>query len=214
MKKHILVVATILVCAIAPAQAQFKFELPSLGSKPSVGETAATPPSGDALVTTFQQSQASVLIAQSTLAEALGLKDQAMLAQAEVKRLSSGQLDLDGMKKNRELSDGLQLDIAARMATQPQLTADARAKFSTGLFQYLQAVAGARNLLVQSQQYFSSVGANPMAVMGKAKSALWVGKETPGYVKGLVSTSKVMLEYAKRNAIKTPANATAELDGL
>ena len=213
MKKNILVVAIVLACAIAPAQAQFK--LPSLGSKPAAGEAAATPPpSGDALVTTFQQSQASVLTAQGTLAEALGLKDQAMLAQAEAKRMSSGQLDLDGMKKNREVADSLQADLAAKMATQPQLTADSRAKFSTGLVQYLQAVVGARNLLVQSQQSVSSAGANPMTLMGKGKAALWVGKETPGYLKGLAGTSKAMLDYAKRNDIKTPANATAELDGL
>ena len=215
MKKNMLVVAIILACAVAPIQAQAQFKLPSLGNKSPAGEAAATtPPSGDALVTTFQQSQASVLTAQGTLAEALGLKDQAMLAQAEAKRMSSGQLDLDGMKKNREVADSLQVDLAAKMATQPQLTADSRAKFTTGLVQYLQAVVGARNLLVQSQQYTSSIGANPMALVGKAKAALWVGKETPGYLKGLVDTSKAMLDYAKRNDIKTPANATAELDGL
>jgi hypothetical protein len=50
--------------------------------------------------------------------------------------------------------------------------------------------------------------------MGKARTALWVGKETPGYVKGLGTTTRQLFSFAKSSGIKPPANATAALDDL
>jgi hypothetical protein len=214
MNKLTIAVSATLALAIAPAHAQFK--MPEFGKKSAAAQADATTaaPSGDVLVASFQQSQSLVVNAQATLARAMGLDDQATLAQAEAKRLSSGQLDQEGLKKNSELSEILQANLLAKMEAQPALTAEARTMFASGLVEYLRAVAGARDLLVQAKDYTASVGTNPMALMGKAKSALWVGKETPGYVKDLGTTSKALLDYAKRNNIETPANATALLEGL
>ena len=100
------------------------------------------------------------------------------------------------------------------MAKQPELSAAAKAQFAEGLVRYFQAVGGAANLLSQASTFTSSLGANPMALMGKGKTAVYVGKLIPGYVKGLGGTSRSLLQYAKRNNIAIPANATAELDGL
>ncbi|MFC3815003.1 hypothetical protein [Lysobacter sp. GCM10012299] len=215
MNKLTLAVSAALVFVGAPVHAQFK--LPGMGAKPAAAEASATttPQSGDVLVTSFLQSQEQVVAAQTTLARALGLDDQATRAQAEAKRLSSGQLDQeDGLKKHRQLSEALQVDLVATMEAQPALTAEARATFATGLVEYLKAVVGARDLLAQAKSYTASVGANPMALVGKGASVLWVGKQIPGYVTALATTSKALLDYAKRNNIETPANATAALDGL
>lgn len=212
MKKTLAAAAVVFACLSTPAMAQLK--LPSLPgkSKPAAGST--TPPSGDALVTSFLESQGQVLVAQATLAEALGLKDRLALLQAEHKALSSGTLDREAVKKVRELSESTGKQLATLLEAQPELGADARKKFAEGLVEYVKAAAGARNLLLQAQQFTASAGANPMSLMGKAATALYVGKETPGYVKNLAGTTRSLFDFAKRNNIKTPANATAALDGL
>lgn len=211
MKKHFLAVALVTACAAMPVHAGLK--LPGLGNSEKAAP-AADAPSGDALVTSFVTSQVLVMSAQESLAAALELKDQVVMLQAEQKRLSSGQNDVDAMKKTREFSASAQAAIDAKLATQPELTAAQRNAFAKSLLVYAQSLVGARNLLVTTQQYASSVGANPLALMGKAKVALWVGKQTPGYVKDLGTSSKQLFDYARRNNIKTPANATAALDGL
>lgn len=213
MKKQIVAISVALACLSAPSHAQFKLPtVPGL-TKPAQPATNA-PPSGDALLATFSQSQGLVMAAQQTFADALGLKDQLAGLQAEQKAMSSGAVDMDAMKKRKELSTTVQLAIDARMAEQPELTTASRAKFAEGLVNYLKAAVGARNLLVEASNFGGSLGANPMALMGKARTAMYVAKETPGYVKGVAGTTRSLLDFAKRNNIKTPANATAALDGL
>ena len=211
MKKTLIAAALVAACAAVPAHAGLK--LPGMG-RSDAATAADAAPSADALVTSFAASQAMVVNAQASLADALDLKDEVLKLQAEQKRLSSGQNDIDAMKKTREFSDAAQAAIDAKLATQPQLTAEQRAAFAKSLLSYAEALVGARNLLLTSQQYVASMGANPMGLLGGAKSALWVGKQVPGYVKGLGTSSKQLFDYARRNNIKTPANATAALDGL
>lgn len=207
----IAVAVAVLVCGSPQAHAQLSGLLP--GKKPAAAGAEA-PPTGDALITTYLASQGLVVAAQASLSEALGLKDQMAQLQVEQKTMSSGQMDTDAMKKTRALSKAIQLEIDAKMAEEPELTAAAKAKFAEGLVRYFQAVAGAANLLSQASTFTSSIGANPMALMGKGRTAVYVGKEIPGYVKGLGGTSRSLLQYAMRNNIAAPANATAELDGL
>lgn len=205
------VVVAILSSVSPQVHAQFSGLLPGK-KQPAAG--AEAPPTGDALITTYITSQGLVVAAQESLSEALGLKDQMALLQVEQKTMSSGQMDTDAMKKTRALSDAVQLQINAKLAEEPELTAAAKAKFAEGLVRYFQAVGGAANLLSQASTFVNSIGANPMALIGKGRTAVYVGKEIPGYVKGLGGTSRSLLQYAKRNNISTPANATAELDGL
>lgn len=210
MKKTVIALAVALVaCASLPANAQ----LGKLFGK-SESTNAAAAPSADALVVTFSQSQALVISAQQTLGEALGLKDKLALSQAEQQAMASGQLNLDALKKTREYSETAQAAIDAAMAEQPELSTEARAKFTEGLVGYVNALGGAHNLLTQASAFTSSASSNPMSLMGSARTALYVGKEIPGYVKGLGSSTRTLLVYAKRNNIEAPENATAALDGL
>lgn len=207
----IAVAIAILACGSPPAHAQLSGLFP--GKKPAAAGAEA-PPTGDALITTYSTSQGLVVAAQASLSDALGLKDRLAQLQVEQKTMSSGQMDTDALKKTRALSTATQLEIDAAMAKQPELSAAAKTKFAEGLVRYFQAVAGATNLLSQASTFTSTLGANPMALMGKGRTAVYVGKLIPGYVKDLGGTSRSLLQYAKRNNIATPANATAELDGL
>lgn len=211
MKTSLLIAGIAL--ALGAGQAHAGLKLPGLGKKDDA--TAATQaPSGDALVDAFLKSQGSVVAAQADLAAALDLKAEVAKLEAEKKRLGAGQLDIDAMKKSREISAAVQAEIDAKIAAQPQLSTEQRKHFTTGLAHYGVALLGARGLLQQAQQFTAAVGSNPMSMMGKARTALWVGKETPGYVKGVAGTTRQLFAFAKSNGIKPPANATAALDGL
>ena len=47
-----------------------------------------------------------------------------------------------------------------------------------------------------------------------AAAGAWVAKESPGYLKGLYSSSKAALTFAKASKIKVPGNAESMLDSL
>jgi hypothetical protein len=59
----------------------------------------------DALVKSFVASQIEVLTAQSFLAQAYGLKDQALLCDEQAKALQSTSVDTDTLKKTVDVSD-------------------------------------------------------------------------------------------------------------
>lgn len=213
--KHYIIAISIAVASLtaAPANAQLGNLLGKVKA-PSAGATTTAAPNNDALVQSFHQSLGLVLTAQATVAEALDLKQELDLLRSEQQAIGGGAVDLDAMKKATKLSESAQKAIDKRLAAQPELTASSRAKFGDALVQYVRAAAGGAQLLASAQGFAASVGANPMALVGKAKTASWVAKETPGYVKALGSTTRSLIEYGKRNGVKTPAQATAALQGL
>ena len=60
-----------------------------------------------------------------------------------------------------------------------------------------------------------SLGAIQMATLGrKLMAGAWVAKESPGFAKGLYSSTRAALTFAQKNKVKAPSNADALLDGL
>ena len=54
-----------------------------------------------------------------------------------------------------------------------------------------------------------------MATLGrKLMAGAWVAKESPGFAKGLYSSTRAALTFAQKNKVKAPSNADALLDGL
>lgn len=211
MKKSVVAAAIAIACLSTPAMAQLK--LPSLGGKSKSSESAPAP-SGDALVLAFSEANRQLLTAQSSLLEALGLKDELAKLQAEQKALGSGALDTAALKKISHISDSASAAIAKSMEAQPKLSAEARKTFARGLVEYLAAAVAARELVAQAQQFTASATGNPLSLVGKAGTAMYVVKEAPGYMKNIGTTTKALFAFAKRNNIEIPANATAQLDGL
>lgn len=211
MKKSLVAAAIAIACLSTPAMAQLK--MPSLPGKSKPAEAAAAP-SGDALVVAFSDSNRQLLTAQSSLLEALGLKDELAKLQAEQKALGSGALDTPALKKISLQSASASAAISQALESQPELSKEARKTFARGLVEYLAAAVAARDLVVQAQQFTSSAAGNPMSLMGKAGTAMYVGKETPAYMKNIGTSTKALFAFAKRNNIETPANATAQLNDL
>lgn len=221
----------VLVLAIAtasfalPAHAQFS-KLKGLAGGSSnadadAGANAVAVPdeaAQEALVQRFIASQSQSLRAQTAFAKAFGLADQVQLLEAESMALSSGSVSTDAMKKASSVSESAQAAIDERQGQQPELSAEARGHYAEGLVALLASVVEGRKLVAEAGNFSSgmqNMGALQMASLGrKLLAGAWVAKESPGYMKGLYSSSKSALTFARAANIDVPANADSMLDSL
>lgn len=206
VKKLIIGLSMVALALVAgPASAQFG----GLGGKKA--KSGADP---EVLVASFVESYTHTLAAQMNFAESFGLQDAAALLKAEQQSLSSGQLDLDALKKTREISQSAQQAINERMGETPELDAESRGKFTEGLVHYGKALVSAKAAADVAPSVASSISGNPMSLNASARTGLAVAKEVPGYFNSLKESTTMMFAYGKRNNIEPPAEATSLLAGL
>ncbi len=205
MKRSTILLAGVLAVLALPAHAQFGG---MLGGKKETTE-GATP---EQVVGKFVESQAQIIAAQIKFAEAFQLQDQVTLLQAEQQALSGDSVDTSALKKSREVSDGAQAAIAARMEEQPELDQAGKARYSEGLVAYAKGLLAAKQTVDMAQAAGRSFGMGSLSGTGRA--AAFVAKESPGYFKSLKDSSRMVFEYGKRNDIAPPSDATSLLDGM
>lgn len=206
---------------IAPAHAQLG-KLKSLvgGDSSSSSSSAAAPDeaSQEALVKRFVSSQTHSIQAQMAFARAFGLAEQVQLLEAERLALSSGSVNVDGMKKSVSVSESAQAAIDERIAAKPELSAEAKQHYADGLVSLVKAADDGRKLSTESQKFadgMRSLGATQLATLSRKLAAgAWIAKESPGYLKGLYSSSKSAMTFARASNVKVPDNADSMLDGL
>ncbi len=225
MMRNATLLALLLATAAFPAQAQFSGLKGLTGKndgkndgKPANTTAAPDAAAQDALVQRFIGAQSKSLQAQSEFANALGLAEQVQLLEAERKALSGGAVNLDAMKKTVSISEAAQKAIDERQAAQPELNAKAKKHYADGLVSLLASTVEARKLVGEASTFTSgmqSLGAIQMATLGrKLMAGAWVAKESPGFAKGLYSSTRAALTFAQKNKVKAPSNADALLDGL
>jgi len=190
-----------------PANAQFGGLLNRGGS-----ESAA--PDAKAFVDSFVTSYTQVITAQVHFSEALGLKDQVQLLQAEQSALGSGTIDSDRLKKVSEVSANAQKAIDERQSEQPALDAESKVAYGKGLGSLFQGLMTGRSVVQNAQAVGSSLGNNPMNLAGSGRTAAYVVKESPGYLKNLQQSAKLAMAFGKNNGIEAPANATSMLGDM
>lgn len=206
-----------------PVHAQFS-KLKALagggGSDSADAGTVAAPNEGaqEALVQRFINSQSHSLRAQASFAQAFGLAEQVQLLEAERLALSSGSVSTDALKKARKVSESAQAALDERQSQQPELTGEARAHYTQGLIALAESLLEARQLAGEASSFTSGMkGLNPMqmaTISRKLMAGAWVAKESPGYVKGLYSSSKSAFTFARAAKIDVPDNADSMLDSL
>lgn len=172
-------------------------------------ESSAAP---EQVIGKFVESQSLILGAQIKFAEAFELQDQVTLLQAEQQALSGDQVDSSAMKKSREVSDGAQAAIEARMTEQPELNAAGKTAYGEGLLHYAKGLLAAKQTLDLAQAAGSSLSLG--SISGTGRAAAFVVKESPGYFNSLRTSGRQVFEYGKRNNLTPPADATSMLDGM
>ena len=207
MKKVIAVLtsATLIMGLITTTQAQ----IPGFGRGGSDDTEAA-----NNLLESFRISSKHNVDAQSLFATALGLQDQVLLLQAEQSALSSGQVDQESTEKAISVSASVQEAIAARIASQPELSAEGKESYLQGLISYFLAISTARDVVSAAQEAGSSSMANPLAAARQAGSALFVARAAPTYLKSLQENASSLIAFGRQNGIEPPDNATELLDSL
>lgn len=209
-RSNFILILVVLMLVGSPVHAQFGGKLDGLlGGKTN----NATSGSVEQMVGKFVESNGHVIGAQIKFAEAFGLQDQVALLQAEQKALASGATDTDAMKKTKAVSKDAQVAIDARMAEQPELTAESRVTYGEGLVSYIKGLAAARQTAQIAKSAASAFG-NPLSLVGNARAGAYVVKEAPDYFKTLQQSSRMAIEYGRRNNIEPPSDATSLLDGM
>ncbi len=220
MIRKTLIALAIATAFTAPAHAQFGKlkDLAGGGSSSSASSSAPSEADQEALVRRFVASQSHSLQAQSSFAQAFGLAEQVKLLEAERMALSSGSVNVDQMKKSVSVSEAAQAAIDERVAAQPELSAESKQHYAEGLVSLVASAAEGQKLSGESSNFangMKNLGATQLATVGRKLAAgAWVAKESPGYLKGLYSSSKAALTFAKASKIKVPGNAESMLDSL
>lgn len=207
-----------------PAHAQLS-RLRSLAGGSSNDTTAANAVAAmpdeaaqEALVQRFVASQTHSIRAQTAFAQAFGLAEQVQLLEAERLALSSGSVNTDALRKARSVSENVQKALDERQAQQPELTDEARAHYAEGLDALLQSAVEARRLSGEAMGFaagLQELGPMQLATVGrKLVAGAWIAKETPGYVRGLYTSTRSAMTFARASRVSVPENADSMLDSL
>ena len=93
-----------------------------------------------------------------------------------------------------------------------------RAITTTGLVALVASAAEGQKLSGEASNFANGMkslsGTQLVTVGRKLAAGAWVAKESPGYLKGLYSSSKAALTFARAAKIKVPGNAESMLDSL
>ena len=214
MKKLLPALAAALICVPFAAMAQ----LPSLKSIPGLGGAAA--PSGgdvtgqnDSLVRGYVAANKDVLLANSQMADALGLKDAAAASKATADALTDGATKGNLEDSNKAVSASTDA-VAAEMAKGPKLDAAAKKKYQAGMAQL--GVGMLKYIALKGPAEAFSTGlksASPL-MLPKLQAGAYIVTQLPSGISNLSTSLKNATAFAKSNNIPVPDDATKALASL
>lgn len=214
MSKKLSVLA--LAIALLSSGAQAQFSLPSVGALTGGGSSAPAAAGDDAsqqdaLVRGYVAANKDVLLAQSLMAEAVGLKDDAAKLKSTADALGDG-----ATKGNLADADKIQSDsskqISARLKDgNLQMDAQSKTLFASGSASLGLGVLKYIGLRPQVLNFSNALKASPMLAMTKLSAGAYVVSNFPGNAKNVYDTLSYSTAYAKSHDIPVPANATKAL---
>ena len=157
------------------------------------------------VVRTLSSSLRNLSAAQILMAGALGLKEEAAVAQKLSDDLESGDLSgKDDIKKAVSNSLSTQNKINETIAGGAVLTAQSKVEFGKSLLPYGKGSVGmvSTGLKAKAQAESVSQTKNPM-VLRKISTLLFVAKNTPKLLKTFSGSTKSIMKFAKSNGIDT-----------
>lgn len=198
----------------------FAIDLPSFGGegKKAPAETTDASASQDELVKAYVAANTETLLGQQSLAEALGLKDEAAKTAAAIESLKSGATE-DGLKSANAVQSDTDSAIASSMAKNTALSDESKAKFSEGLGHYGAGLVGTIKLKDAATTFQkaaqSQIGAasmlEKMSVTKKLSAGVFVAKNLPGHIGALASGLRNAISFAQSHKIPVPDDATKAL---
>lgn len=203
------VIATLIT--ISPvAQAQFSMpSMPGMGAKSAGGGDLAG--SQDKLVHQYVDANKTVLLANSQMADAVGLKEEAATMRATSESLGDG-----ATKGNLADADKLTSDNSRKLSEKMNdgtmvLDAGAKKKFTAGLVTMASGMVKYVGMKGNFQSFSSSLkSASPM-MLPKLQNGVYIVSSLPGNAKNLGTALSNATSFAKSHDIEVPKEATAAL---
>jgi len=149
---------------------------------------------------------------QAMILDALGLKDDAAVAQQNAEDLENGSITgKDEIASKLESSQALNDKIVAKLAEKEQLDSDAKSKFGQSLLPYAKGVVSGVQAGKKAADTLKSLSANPMQLT-KFGTLAYVGKEAPTMISNFVDATGAIKDFATYQGI--PTDDLAEASGL
>ena len=141
--------------------------------------------------------------AQSIMLDALGLKDEAAVAEKNAQDLEKGDITgkdelADKIKNSKSLSD----KIVAKLKQKEALSAEAKKKFGTGILPYGKGVIAGISGAKKAADALKSMSSNPMNLT-KFGTLVYVGKEAPGLLSMFADATSAIKDFSTHQGIKT-----------
>lgn len=214
MSKKLRLIAV--ACLLAAPCAFAQFSMPSLGSLTGGASTGAGDESAqqDQLVRAYVAANKDVLIAQSKMAEAVGLKDRAASLKSTADALGEG-----ATKGNLSDADKIQSDsskeISARLNDgNLQMDAKSKALYSAGMASLGTGVLKYVALRSPIANFGNTLKAAPTLAFTKLNAGAYVVTNFPSNAKNVYDTLSYSTAYAKSHDIPVPADATKALSSF
>jgi len=203
----------IAVFVALPVSADAQFSVPKLGAVLGGGSGGNLGGQLEQLQRVYVGANKEVLHANSKMAEALGLKDEAVKARATSDSLNEGATK-DNLSDADKVQSDTSLAIATRLKDSPELDASAKATYAAGLrslgggvLKYVQMkpnIEGVRSSI-------SKPSAGMLAAGSKVGVASYIVTSFPTNLTNLTSALNGAISFAKSRDIPVPDDATKAL---
>ena len=153
----------------------------------------------------INSSLLKLLKAQSIMAKALGLKEQAELAKITAKGLELGDLGSEeGMEKNIDKSIEIQKEIGLAMAKNVVLDVKSKALFATSLLPYgsgtFQMIIATRNAIETGKKVAKG---DYMSGLKQSGTFIVLAKKGPSILSTFSKATENIIKFAQNNGIPT-----------
>jgi len=181
------------------------------GNAASSGGGANDSTQQDSLVRAYVAANKDVLIAQSKMAEAVGLKESAAKLKSTANALGDG-----ATKGNLSDADKIQSDsskeISARLNDKNlKMDAQSKAMYSSGMSSLGSGMVRYVGMRPQVTNFGNTIKASPALALTKLSAGAYVVTNFPGNAKNVYDTLSYSTAFAKSHDIPVPADATKAL---
>ncbi|MET4576193.1 hypothetical protein [Ottowia thiooxydans] len=210
MKKIVTISVAAALLAIAPlSHAQFGSMLgnvkSALGSGSSGGGDIGA--RQDQLVRSYVAAGKDVSTANSHLADALGIKAQAVNAAATSDSLSAKDIE----EQDKAISANTAAVSEALKSGATLKDSEAKAKYAQGLLFLATGVKKYIGMSSEAQGFTSGLSSISPLQLGKLQAGAYVVKSVPTSVTNLTSVLKSAVDFARNNGVEIPQDATSLL---
>jgi len=213
--KKIAILSSIALMLSQPVAMAFELKLPTKSSDSGSSVDVNTlSKQQDDLVKSLNASLRDLATSQKIMADALGLKDAAALAESNSNKLKSGDLTgKDDISKAVANSEDANKMIQAELKKGTKLSDDSKALFSTALVPY---GTGAVGVLVTGKKAADAVksltATADLTILSKLGNLIYIGKEAPTLISAFTSTTGQLISFSKTNGLDTSGIEKATKD--